>query len=278
MAKAANKESAGGATRLVSHLAKVFRERERLTQKELGAMLGYSAAAISALETGAQPASDEMLVKLEAVIGDGLGVFEVARELVLLDKYPSQFKDYAQEEQKALTVSSYQPLVFDGMFQTEAYANALINGSYPPVSDRRVAELVEGRMARKKLFDRDPVALIELVVDEGVLMRRIGSQEVMHEQLRCLLSYAQRRNVTLQVLLQNRGERTDHAGLYGPLKLIETPAHQRLVYLEVQDEGMLISDPAKVSMYSQRYAKIRAQALGADESLGLIERLAGESE
>lgn len=57
---------------------------------------------------------------------------------------------------------------------------------------------------------------------------------------------------------------------------METPDHDRLAYLEVQDEGLLITDPAKVSTYAQRYAKIRAQALDLRESLGLIEELAGE--
>ncbi|WP_330297687.1 helix-turn-helix domain-containing protein [Streptomyces sp. NBC_00503] len=276
MAKSANKEAASGTTRLVAHLVRAFRKREGLTQEELGEMLGYSAAAISALETCAQPPSDEMLIRLEAVIGDGLGVFEAARELVRLDRYPPQFQDFAELEKTALAVSSYQPLVIDGIFQTLEYATALISGSFPPHSDLRVVELVGGRIARQSLFDRDPVALIELVVEEAVLTRRVGTEEVMRAQLLCLLSYARRRNVTVQVLPPNRGDRTDHVGLYGPLKLVETPAHERLVYLEVQDEGLLISDPAKVSMYSQRYAKIRAQALSPDESLGLIQELAGE--
>ncbi|MFE9842450.1 helix-turn-helix domain-containing protein [Streptomyces goshikiensis] len=278
MAKAANKESAGGATRLVSHLAKVFRERERLTQKELGAMLGYSAAAISALETGAQPASDEMLVKLEAVIGDGLGVFEVARELVLLDKYPSQFKDYAMLEQRAVSISSYVTLVIDGLFQTEAYARALIGGGYPPLSDQRIDELVAARMARQALLDRAPLPHIELVIEESVLHRVVGNRAVMREQLLHLISCARRRNVTLQVLALDRGGCGEHAGMRGDMKLVETEDHKHLLYVEPQDESLLISDAAKVSSYTRRYAKILAQALGTDESLALIERLAGESE
>ncbi|MEV7724511.1 DUF5753 domain-containing protein [Streptomyces sp. NPDC087917] len=166
----------------------------------------------------------------------------------------------------------------DGIFQTEDYATALISGSFPPVSGQRVAELVEGRMARKTVFDRDPVALIELVVEQSVLTRLVGDRTVLRGQLQALLSHGRRRNVTVQVLPPNSGERTDHVGLYGPLKLVETPSHEHLVYLEVQDEGLLISDPAKVSMYRQRYAKIRAQALSPDESLGLIERLVGEQQ
>lgn len=60
------------------------------------------------------------------------------------------------------------------------------------------------------------------------------------------------------------------------MTVVETAEHQHLVYLEPQDESLLISDPAKVSTYMQRYARIRAQALDPRESLGLIERLAGD--
>ena len=36
------------------------------------------------------------------------------------------------------------------------------------------------------------------------------------------------------------------------------------------------SDPAEVSQLAHRYAKIRAQVMSPDDSLSLIERLAGE--
>ncbi|MBT2402131.1 MULTISPECIES: helix-turn-helix transcriptional regulator [unclassified Streptomyces] len=278
MAKAANKETAGGATRLVSHLARAFRERERLTQRELGAMLGYSGAAISALETGAQPASDEMLIKLEAVIGGGMGVFEAARELVRLDKYPAHFQDFVVIEQKALSLYLFETQVVYGMFQTEPYARAMIAGGFPVLSDQRVEELVEARMARTMLFDRDPVALIELILDESALRRDIGSKAIMREQYRHLAQLAQRRNVTVQVLPFDCGLTGENPGVRGGMYLAETRRHERLVYMEQQDESLLISDPTKVSTYSQRYAKIRAQALGPRESLGLIERLAGDQQ
>lgn len=68
----------------------------------------------------------------------------------------------------------------------------------------------------------------------------------------------------------------EYAGDRGGMTLVETPEHDHLAFLEIQGEGLLISDPAKVSTYAQRYAKIRAQALDPRESLGLIEELAGE--
>ena len=62
------------------------------------------------------------------------------------------------------------------------------------------------------------------------------------------------------------------------MKLVETKDHDHVVSMEVEDESILVSNRTKVSPLAQRYAKIRAQALSPDESLGLIERLAGEQQ
>ncbi|MEL5957998.1 helix-turn-helix transcriptional regulator [Streptomyces sp. CLV115] len=278
MARAENKEMASPTAKLVADVAKKARVRRKLTQEQLGKEIGFSAAAISAMETCAQPASDDMLVGLERVLGDGMGVFEQARVYMRMEAYPPQFKNYALLEQSAVRLELYAAFVVHGLFQTEAYARALIGGGYPTLSDSRVEELVEARTARRALFDREPTALIELVLEESVLTRGIGSEEIMRDQMRHLAKCAQRRNVTLQVLPLDCGLSGEHAGDRGDINLVETPNHERLLFLEVQGESLLISDPAGVSARAQRCAKIRSQALGPRESLGLIKRLAGDEE
>lgn len=131
-------------------------------------------------------------------------------------------------------------------------------------------------MERQALFDREPIVSIELILEEAVLRRTIGNAEVMTGQMQHLIAYTRRRNVNLHVLPLECGTSGEHAGARGGITLVETPEHDRLGYLEVQGESLLITDPAKVSTYARRYAKIRAQALGLRESLGLIEELAGE--
>ncbi|MGW4541442.1 transcriptional regulator [Streptomyces sp. WAC 01325] len=276
MARAENKTEAGGTAHLVAALAKALREQHGLTQPQLGDKLGYTAAAVSAMETCAQPASDQMLVKLEAEIGGGLGVFEKARKWILLEKYPARFRGFSELEAGAVTICSYETLVVDGLFQTEDYARALIGGGYPPVSERKREELVEARVARRALFDRDPAPMVELILEEGVLRRPFGSWEIMRGQLRSLAEDARRDNVCVQVLPLERGLRGTYAGACGPMKLVETEDHQHVIYLEVEDQGILVSDPTEVSPLAQRYARIRSQALSPDESLAFIEQLAGE--
>ncbi|MCX3060769.1 helix-turn-helix domain-containing protein [Streptomyces beihaiensis] len=276
MARAENKEEAGGVTRFVGDMVKAMRLQKGWSQEQLAKRIGYTAAAVSAVETCAQPASDEMLVKLEEVLGGDLGLFEKAREYMLLEKYPRQFRNFAGMEAKVVTWSAYETYVFNGLFQTSEYARDLIGGGFPKLSDSKVEELVVARTARRKLFDREPTALIEMIVDESVLRRPFGSWETHQGQLRSLAEDAQRHNVSVQVMPLNRGLRGTHAGVRGDMTLVETKEHQHVVYMEIEDESILVSNPTKASQLAHRYAKIRSQALSPDDSLSLIERLAGE--
>ncbi|MFI8349028.1 Scr1 family TA system antitoxin-like transcriptional regulator [Streptomyces sp. NPDC085596] len=276
MARAANKAAASGTARMIAAFAKARREQMGLTQEELGRLIGYTASAISAMETCAQPASDKMLMELERVLGDGMGIFEMARKFILMDKYPAQFQDFALMEAEAVTLSSYQTYVIDGLFQTPDYARALIGGSFPKLTDPKLEELVEARIARRALFDRDPAAMIELILDESALRRPFGSWEIQREQLRSLAEDADRDNVSVQVLSYDRGLKGSHAGAAGNMVLVETMEHHHVVYLENQEQSQLVSDPATVAQLSHRYAKIRTQALSPEDSVSLIRKLAGE--
>lgn len=277
VARAENKVEAGGTAYLVAALAKALREQHKLTQEELGKQIGYTGSAVSAMETCAQPASDKMLVALEEQIGGGLGVFEKARKYILLDKYPPQFKNFALMEAEAVSLSSYQTYVVNGLYQTPEYARALIGGGFPKLPDEKVEELVEARIARRTLFDRkNPTPMLELILDESALRRPIGSWEVLRGQLRSLAEDAERDNVSVQVMPMERGLRGGHAGTRGDMVLVVTKEHHHVVYLETEDESALVSDPEKVANLTHRYAKIRTQALSPDDSLSLIRKLAGD--
>ncbi|MCZ0980199.1 helix-turn-helix transcriptional regulator [Streptomyces diastatochromogenes] len=275
MARAENKETVGPVARMAANLAKRLRLKRGWTQEYLGAQMGFTGAAISAMERLIHPVSDDMLVQLERVLGGGTGMFDDMRELVRLEKLPEQFREYASIEQKAVALWLYANHVVHGLFQTEAYARALIAGGHPEPTPERTEELVVARMDRKKLFDRKPVCEIELILDESVLRRTIGSEDIMREQLLYLAECAQRSNLNLQVLPLDAGLGGKYAGARGELNIVETAAHDHVTYLEIGDESLLITDRPKVSTYMQRYAKIRAQALDPRRSLGFIEELAG---
>ncbi len=253
-----------------------IRKQKGWSQERLGQELGYSGAAVSALETLAQPPSDQMLVRLEVVLGEGSGFFTDAMVAIRRERYASEFQAFSELEREAVALYVFSMHVIHGLFQTEGYMRALFNGGYPLNSEARVEDLTVGRMARKQLFDREPTAMIEAILDEAVLTRAIGTKAIMREQLLYLSECAQRRNVTLRVLMLNCGYEGEYAGDRGPFTLIETREHEHRAYTEIQDISTLIDDPATVSVHYQRYAKIREQALSPRKSLVFIEQLVGE--
>ncbi|MDF9813162.1 helix-turn-helix transcriptional regulator [Streptomyces sp. SPB162] len=267
-------QSAGssGTARYFAELLRSFRKSRGLTQAQLGELVHVSDSYVSAIETCERIPSPEFIAAADETLEAG-GLLALATQHLANDRYPAFFKDFAKLEADALSVSSYSTHMLNGLLQTEDYARAVISSRFPPLEDEEVERLVEARLARRTLFTRKPVALFSFVIETAVLQRQYGSREVMHELLDHLLRCAALRNVVVQVIPSDRGE---HAGVDGTVKLIETPEHKHLAYLEMQERSLLIADPDEVARYSQRYAMIRTQALGIEESAALIKQLAGE--
>lgn len=68
-----------------------------------------------------------------------------------------------------------------------------------------------------------------------------------------------------------------HAGLAGPVVLLETPDHDHLAYVEGQLTSVLHDDPDDVSVLQQKYGMLRSQALSVERSARLLDDLLGES-
>lgn len=95
----------------------------------------------------------------------------------------------------------------------------------------------------------------------------------MREQLLHLTQQGRLRNVEVQVMPTVRGF---HPGLNGPMVVLETLEHRQVGYIESQETGVVITEPARVSAFGLRYGKLRSQALNVEESARLIENAAGE--
>ncbi|MFL5996776.1 MAG: Scr1 family TA system antitoxin-like transcriptional regulator [Streptomyces sp.] len=266
------KTSMSPAAQYFADVLRLLRVSAGLSQNELGDLMAYSGAAVSAVETCAKPATDDFVEAAEKALGAG-GLIAAAVKYLRLERYPAHFQGMVQLEQEALSVSSYCAQLIHGLFQTEDYARALYDHAVPPVDPEEVEQHVTARMERKVLFDRRPVAMISMVVEEAALRRLIGGSDVMCRQYEYLTESAARPNITVQVMPTSRA---GHACLAGPMTVIETPEEVTLVYLEGQGNSHLVSKPDEVGVLARRYAMIRTQALNPEESVSLIEQLAGE--
>ncbi|MEU5099040.1 helix-turn-helix transcriptional regulator [Streptomyces sp. NPDC020996] len=266
------KKNSSPAAQYFAEVLRMLRTAAGLSQNELGDLMAYSGAAVSAVETCAKPATDEFIGAAEKALNAG-GILAAAAKYLRLERYPEYFQGFVQLEQEALSVSSYSAQLIHGLLQTEAYARALFRCDFPPLDEEEIERLTLARLERKALLDRRPVCVINVILEEEALRRRIGDEQIRRAQYRHLLECAERPNVVVQVMPSRIGV---HAGLRGPMTVLETPEQTSLVYTEALGKSLLVSRPEEVGVLARRYGMIRSQALRPEESVALIGQLAGE--
>jgi hypothetical protein len=183
-------------------------------------------------------------------------------------------QDFVEYEQEAVTLLSYQNQVVPGLLQTEEYARFVFSCLYPPIEAEEVEEWVAARLDRQALLERKPRPMLHFLLEESILRSEIGDLSVLREQILHLRRCAELPFLGLQIMPMKVQK---HAGLAGPMVLLETPDHDHLAYIEGQRVSFLHEDPDDVSVLQQMYGMLRSQALSVEKSARLLDDLLGES-
>ncbi len=251
-----------------------FRRAARLTQPALAEAVGLHEDTIGSIEQGRRPLKIDLAETLDELL-DTKGVLAVAVSNVPdKERFPAFVQDFVEYEAEALSLLSYENHVMPGLLQTEDYARAVFSCLFPPISKDEATDRLSGRLDRQQLLQRDPQPVLHFVVEEVILHRPIGSPEVLRQQIRHLRRCAELPFVGFQIMPTSR---TNHAGLNGPLVLLETPDHGQLAYIEGQRVSFLVDDPEEVSLLQLKYGMLRSQALTPEDSIRLLDQLAGEA-
>ncbi|MCG3042951.1 helix-turn-helix domain-containing protein [Streptomyces fenghuangensis] len=252
---------------------KVFRERAALTREQLAEEVIYSPHTISSIEQGRRMPPEDFVERAEEIL-DAFGVLRVAaRNVARQPGLAAWFRLWAQLEKTAVTLCIYECRVVPGLLQTEAYARAVMLDVPPPPTEKELAERIAARLARKELLRREPPIALSFIIEEAVLLRRTGGDEVTREQLDHLIECARLWNVEIQIMPLRQPH---HAGTDGPMQLMETREHRWIGYAEGQQTGQLVAGPKDVSLMQMRYARMRSQALSPADSVELLKRMRGE--
>lgn len=250
-----------------------YRKRAGMTQAEVAELVdGYGLPMLKAVEQGIRAAKPDLIAQIDRITGAD-GALLAGAEHIAEVNYPAGFGEQANLERDCIWLHSYIPNAIPGLLQTEAYARAIINLHTPTHDDDEVDRLVRARIERQELLTRRPPATLSFVMEEHSLRRPIGGRTVLREQLHRILEIAALRNVSIQIMPTAVDE---HAGLDGPMVLLETAKRRTLAYIEGQLGGTHVADPEEVSVLVQRYGIIRAQALTKGQSADLIKTIAGE--
>ncbi|MFJ7957660.1 Scr1 family TA system antitoxin-like transcriptional regulator [Streptomyces sp. NPDC096319] len=258
--------------RAFGEVVKVFRRRAVLTQEQFAPRVGYSVPTIASIEQGRRLPSKEFVARAEEVLDAFGALTAAAKHLTRKEGLAKWFVGWAELEPLALTLCTYENRLVPGLFQTLAYARTLFEKQLPAMGDDKIESNLIRRMERASILTDRPETIFSFIIEEAALRRAVATPEVMREQLDHILTLCERRNIDIQVMPGSRGH---HAGLDGPLRLLETDKNLWYAYSEGQRTAQLISDPKEVSILQQRYARMRAQALSVEATVSLLREIRG---
>ncbi|MEU9480171.1 helix-turn-helix transcriptional regulator [Streptomyces sp. NPDC048191] len=255
-------------------VVQALREHAGLSRTEFAELVRFSKHTVESVELGRRMPDASFVERAEDALGNTGALRQAARFLTRGEAgLAAWFRQWARLERVAVSLCTYECRLVPGLLQSEGYARAVFEGTVPVAPDDQLESFMERRMERQRMLSERPTTPFSFIVEESVFRRRFGEAGKMRELFDHVLESSAPRNVTLQVVPVEAGL---HACLDGPLQLLETPKGQRLAYSEGQQNGRLISDPKEVSLLQQRYDTLRSQALNAQDSRGLLERLRGE--
>ncbi|MFM9496489.1 helix-turn-helix transcriptional regulator [Streptomyces galilaeus] len=265
-------EESTAVLRTVGKVIKMCRERQGMTQAELGAAIRYSEEQVSSVERGRRAPKPAFLEAADKALEAG-GLIAGLQKDVEEARYPKKVRDLKKLEAQAVEICAYANHHIHGLLQTPEYAEALYAMRRPTYTAEEIDRHVAARMARKSVFERVPTPLLSFVQEEVTLRRPLGGRMVLRRQLEHLFEIGTLRHVEIQVMPTDR---EDHAGMGGSLQLLKLMDGKTVGHSEAQLHSYLISGTRDIQVMEMRHGMIRAQALTPRESLTFIEKVLGE--
>jgi transcriptional regulator with XRE-family HTH domain len=198
--------------RLAAEL-RAIRESSGRSADRVAAALKWSPSKISRYElarTGLKPHEVEKLLDYYGITGSRRAhLLRLASDATqkgwwedFADELSPDYQQYIGLEHEASSVAIWHLEVIPGLLQSEAYARHIITnyGLIEPIAPGLVERLVRVRMQRQSLLMREPLVELDVVLDESILRRRIGDEQVMYRQLRHLCELSDRPNIRIRIL------------------------------------------------------------------------------
>ncbi|MYS88571.1 MULTISPECIES: helix-turn-helix domain-containing protein [Streptomyces] len=260
-----------------------FREDAGLAQDQAARAVGFSAAKLSRIESGKgrrPPTENDVRALLRLY---GTDDYEASVLLKLLQRagepgwwqrydkrlMPEWFDRLVGLQEAAATIRTFEIQYVPGLLQTPAYTRAVVERGLPNAPAGEVERRVELRKHRARLLFRPEAPQLWAVIDESVLLRVLGSTEVMREQLAHLVEMAERPNVTLQIVPLNVTNASAPAIPVTYLRFggLDLPD---VVYLEHIKSANFLEDRDETEEYRIALDRLADEALKPRDSLELL--------
>ncbi|WP_049572725.1 helix-turn-helix domain-containing protein [Streptomyces sp. SBT349] len=269
-----------------------LRTDARLTLKAAASKLEWSEAKMWRIESGLTSMRSHDVQTMCTIYGAPADLTEALMGLAKETKargwwhsfgdiIPEGFDVFIGLEGAASQLSVYQSAYVPGLLQTEDYARAIIRAGFPDQDQEEIERRVRLRIARQTLITRvtqPPTLLVAL--DEALLRRPIGGNEVMAGQLARLAEVSKLPNVTIRVVPYAAGV---HLGLVsGSFFILRFPVNgdgketePPTVYADGYTGDLYLDKPREIEQYDTAFSDTWNKSLSEEASSRLFTELAG---
>lgn len=186
---------------------------------------------------------------------------------------PPTTAHYIAFETAASEIKGYLANFAPTLLQTSGYSRALFQALHPELKD--LEALVQLTHRRQDIIARDDYPVrCDMVVDEAVLLRMVGSRKIMHDQLVKLADSAQRPNVTLRVFPFSAG----------PIAAVTEGTFSILHYFKEIDRDVValgsgvlerfLDRPEEIGAYREIWEALSRRSLTPEDSIRFVRRTA----
>lgn len=209
-------ESPAAARRRVRHALREAREKRELTQAQVAEAMEWSMSKVMRIETGEVTISPNDLRPLLAHLGirDGAQVDALLQDAKLSrsrkqwwdqpkfrEKLTSGTRQLIQYEIEAAAIWYFAATLIPGPLQSTPYARAILARWRGDLDDDYLDAQLDARIRRRQQLLSGPrPPQLRLLLDESLLLRRVGGPSILAEQFAELIRLAESYTLSVRVM------------------------------------------------------------------------------
>ncbi|MGH3759825.1 helix-turn-helix domain-containing protein [Actinophytocola sp.] len=267
--------------RRLGRLLTRFRKEANLTLDDAAQLLYLSRSGLNRLETGETKVNVHVLKSMLDLYEIGGDRWPALIEMALHAREKGWWHEfgpgvagaYVDFETEAEEILAFGLATMHGLLQTSGYSRALLRRFYR--GRRDIDELVERNialgMARQERLDAERPLQLKVVLDEAVLIRPLGGQDVQAGQLAHLAEAVERPSVEIRVLPLAQV----HPGLQGAFSIMRFPRDMEepdVVYHQYPFNEQFLDNPEQIGRFHRLFRELWSEALSQEDSIELFRR------
>lgn len=253
---------------LMAYYLRFLRLKFKLTQTQVGDIIGVTKGQVSKLELGERQLDSAECRALDRAWDTG-DLFTILLNYAKLVVGPNWLKSLFTYQRIAIEHYIFGANVVPLPLQTEDYARSLLQAGRDAGYVENVDKALGDRMKRQAvMLEHHPYLWV--VIDE-VALRPMGPSSVMADQWGHLLELGRLPHVSIRIL---PAAATPHIGLDGSFHTFVLPNRRITAFSgSALGVGKLVDDNGEAAQVLQRFHRIAARAWSEDQSRRYIEEM-----